>query len=68
MRSFLALGLLLALCASASAARVHHSQPQQGIVRSDPYAVPAYGSQEWERLHRLNTPRYDDPSKRSPGG
>jgi poly-D-alanine transfer protein DltD len=70
MRSVLALGLLIALCTSANAARVHRSQPQpqQVTVRPDPYAVPVYGSPEWERLHRLNTPSYDDPSKRSPGG
>jgi hypothetical protein len=71
MRSVLALGLLIALCTSANAARVHRSQPQQVTVRPapyDPYKVPAYGSPEWERLHRLNTPSYDDPSKRSPGG
>lgn len=72
MRSILALGLLLALCASADAAKVHHSRPLQAIAGPvpsyDPYRVPAYGSAEWQRLHLLNTPSYDDPSKRSPGG
>jgi hypothetical protein len=68
MRSALALGLLIALSTSANAARVHHSKPQQIIANPDPYMVPAYGSPEWERLHRLNMPSYDDPSKRSPGG
>jgi len=71
MRSVLALsalGLLIAFSASANAATVHHSKPQRVIANPDPYKVPAYGSPEWERLHRLNIPSYDDPSKRSPGG
>ena len=33
MRSVLALGLLTTLCASASAATVHHSKPRHAIVR-----------------------------------
>ena len=33
MRSVLALGLLITLCASASAATVHHSKPRHAIVR-----------------------------------
>jgi hypothetical protein len=78
MRSVLVLGLLLTLTASANAARVHHARPLHafaGPVPSagpapsyDPYRVPAYGSPEWERLHRENMPSYDDPSKQSPGG
>jgi hypothetical protein len=74
MRSVLALGLLLALSASADAARarVHHARPLNAIAGPvpsyDPYRVPAYGSPEWERLHRENMPSYDDPSKQSPGG
>jgi hypothetical protein len=78
MRYILALGLLLALSASADAARLHHARsplhaiagpvPSYGPVPSDPYRVPAYGSPEWERLHRENMPSYDDPSKQSPGG
>ena len=70
MRSFLALGLLIALCASASAASVHHSKPQHVIVRPSQDTVgpsqdmiPVYGSPEWERLHREDIPSYDDPSK-----
>ena len=72
MRSILVLGVLLGLCATADAAKLHHSRsPLQAIAGPmpyDPYRVPAYGSAEWERLHLLNTPSYDDPSKRSPGG
>ena len=43
MRSFLALGLLITLCASASAATVHHSEPRHVIVHpSRGYAVPGW--------------------------
>ena len=66
--TLLALGLLIALSVSADAARVQRSKPQQVTVSPDPYKIPAYGSPEWERLHRLNIPSYDEPSKRSPGG
>jgi len=59
MRCVLALGLLIALCASASAARVHHSKPRHVIVPSsqgvDPRFPPVLQDQ---------TPSYDDPSKR----
>ena len=65
--ALLALGLLIALSASADAAKMQRSKPQQVTVSPDPYKVPAYGSPEWERLQRLNIPSYDDPSKRSPG-
>jgi len=33
MRSVLILGFLIALCASANAARVHHSKPRHFMVR-----------------------------------
>jgi hypothetical protein len=58
MRSVLALGLLIALCASANAARVHHSKPRHVIVRPsqgvDPRFPPVLQDQ---------TPSYNDPSK-----
>ena len=58
MRSVLAFGLLIALCASAYAARVHHSKPRHVIVRPsqgmDPRFPPVLQDQ---------TPSYDDPSK-----
>jgi hypothetical protein len=42
MRSVLALGLLIALCASANAAaRGHHAKPRQGIVRPGRPAIPS---------------------------
>jgi hypothetical protein len=58
MRSVLALGLLIALCASADAARMHHAKPRQVTVRPvqspDPRDPPVLQDQ---------TPSYDDPSK-----
>ena len=60
MRSFLASGLLITLCASASAATMHHSRhvPSQG------YTVPgwAYAAPR-SPIHYDDTPSYDDPSK-----
>jgi hypothetical protein len=63
MRSFLALGLLITLCASASAATMHHSR--HVIVRSSQgYADPskAYAAAR-PPIHYDDTPGYDDPSK-----
>jgi hypothetical protein len=41
MRSILALGVLIALCASANAAKVHRAKPHAGPVRTAaPVAVP----------------------------
>ena len=63
MRSFLALGLLITLCASASAATMHHSR--HIIVRpSQGYAGPgwAYAAPR-PSIHYDDTPSYDDPSK-----
>lgn len=58
MRSVVALSLLLALCASAGAARVHHAKPRHVIAQPaqavDPRFPPVLQDQ---------TPRYDDPSK-----
>jgi hypothetical protein len=58
MRSVLALSLLIALYASANAARLHHAKPRHVIVRSsqpvDPRFPPVLQDQ---------TPSYDDPSK-----
>src|SRR5258708_21177791 len=58
MRSVLAFGLLIALYASANAARVHHFKPRHVTVRPsqgvDPRFPPVLQDQ---------TPSYDDPSK-----
>jgi hypothetical protein len=58
MRSFLALGLLITLCTSASAATVHHSRhvivrPSQGWAYAAPRPPVDYD----------DTPSYNDPSK-----
>jgi hypothetical protein len=63
MRSFLALGLLIALCASAGAATKHHARhvifhPGQGYaVLGSAYAAPR------PPIHYDDNPSYDDPSK-----
>ena len=58
MRSVLILGFLIALCASANAARVHHPKPRHVIVHpsqgADPHFPPVLQDQ---------TPSYNDPSK-----
>jgi hypothetical protein len=59
MRSFLALGLSITLCASASAATLHHSRhhvivhPSQGWAYAAPRPPTDYD----------DTPSYNDPSK-----
>ncbi|WP_245474625.1 hypothetical protein [Bradyrhizobium sp. Leo121] len=65
MRTFLALGLLITLSASASAASLHHFRPEHVIIPPGPvYAVP-----RWEfaaprpLMHYDDTPSYNDPSK-----
>jgi hypothetical protein len=63
MRSVLTLGLLIALCASANATTLHHSKPRHVIVSPSQDTTPVFGSPEWARLHREDTPSYDDPSK-----
>ena len=67
MRSLLSLGLLLALCASASAATVHHPRHDL-IARSGEaflgYAVPRSASAAaGPTVRHDDTPSYDDPSK-----
>jgi hypothetical protein len=62
MRSFLALGLLIALCASASAATARHSRhvivhhEHAHAVRGWAYAAP-------RPVHYDDAPSYNDPSK-----
>jgi hypothetical protein len=53
MRSVLALGLLITLCASANAATVHRSKPPEGHLRPDQrvtvpkgYAVPGWTDEQ----------------------
>ena len=70
MRSLLAVGLLMTLCASASAATVHHPR-HHVITRQDvitrqafDYAVPRWAHAAAGLSVRYDdTPRYDDPSR-----
>jgi hypothetical protein len=79
MRVVLALGLLLALCASADAAKAHHAKSRHMIVREGrafpwrspapgwayaPLGSPLYRSYAAPRPDPYDdTPSYDDPSK-----
>ena len=76
MRAVLALGLLIALGASADAKTArHHSKPQLDIARPSQAVIPAYVTPDGVRIYRddsvqggLRTdhddpPAYDDPSK-----
>jgi hypothetical protein len=79
MRVVLALGLLLALCASADAARAHHSKSRHVIIHEGrafpwgsavpgwayaPLGSPLYRSYAAPRPDPYDdTPSYDDPSK-----
>jgi len=60
MRSVLALGLLITLCASADAATVPHSKPPHVIVRHSQDVIPRFAVPP---VHYDDTPSYDDPSK-----
>jgi hypothetical protein len=58
MRCVLALGILIALSASADAARVHRSKPQHLVVRPSQSVDPRYPP-----VLQDQTPSYNDPSK-----
>ncbi len=69
MRSFLALGLLIALCAPAGAATAHHAKPRHVVVHhsrglSFGYADPgrAYAAPRPPAYYN-DVPSYNDPSK-----
>jgi len=63
MRSFLVMGLLITLCASASAATARH--PRHVIVHPDQaYTVPGWAYEPVRPpVQYGDTPSYDDPSK-----
>jgi hypothetical protein len=55
-RSILAFGLLIGLCASANAAKLHHGKPPEGhlhggqpVTAPGSYAVPGWTEQETRR-------------------
>jgi hypothetical protein len=61
MRSVLALGLLITLCTSANAARVHHFKPRHDvIVRHSQGVSPRF---VFAPAKYDDTPSYNDPSK-----
>jgi hypothetical protein len=59
MRYFLALGLLISLCASASAATVHHSRHDVIVHSGQTWAYAA----SRPPVHYDDAPSYNDPSK-----
>ena len=74
MRSVLASGLLIALCASANAAAGrHHAKSQHVIVRPSQTVIPSYATPGGVyrddsvpgglRTYHDDPPAYDDPSK-----
>ena len=80
MRSILALSLLIALCGSANAARVHHAhgrhaiaRPNQGMIASDPASGFAYAPFGPPRHYRpapynnFNEPYYGASQGYAPG-
>jgi len=58
MRFVLALGLLIAVVASANAAKVHHAKPRHVIVRPSQRVDPRFPP-----VLQDQTPSYNDPSK-----
>ena len=73
MRFVLALGLLVALTASANAARVHHAKSRHAIVRPSQAVIPSYISPSGARIYRdyfvmggLRTDHDDPPATTTP--
>jgi hypothetical protein len=69
MRSFVALALLMTLCASANATTVHHAKPRHVIVHPSRGLILRHAIPRWAytppppSLHHDDTPSYNDPSK-----
>jgi hypothetical protein len=65
MRAFLALGLLIALSASANAASMHRLRRHHVITSPGPvYAIPGREfAAPRPPVHYDDTPSYNDPSK-----
>jgi hypothetical protein len=62
MRSFLALGLLITLCASAGAATARHSR-HVIVHQGHEYAIPGWTYAAPRPVHYGDAPSYNDPSK-----
>ena len=58
MRSFLALGLLITMCASASASTMHHSRTHNAVF-NPPSATSGFAAAP---IHYNYSPSYDDAS------
>ena len=59
MRAVLALSLLIAFCATADAAKVHHAKPPRHVIlQSSPPVDPRFPP-----VLQDQTPSYNDPSK-----
>jgi hypothetical protein len=63
MRAILTLSLLVIFCASAEAAKVRNSRLRNDIPVRVQGLSPDLSAQERQRLHDINIPSYDDPSK-----
>jgi hypothetical protein len=69
MRSFLALSMLMTLCASASAATVHHTITRHHVIVRPSQGFQGYAGPGWASaapppaIHYDDTPSYNDPSK-----
>jgi len=63
MRSFLALGLLITLCASANAATVHDSRTNRLVFIPRSVALSFAAVPGRPPIHYNNTPSYNDPSR-----
>jgi hypothetical protein len=65
MRSFLTLGFLITLCASANASTVHPSHTQHLAFVPPGMASNIAGGPGWAYppTHYNDTPSYDDPSR-----
>jgi hypothetical protein len=63
MRSFLALGMLITLCASASAATVHHSRTHHSAFISPSVASSFAAVPGWAYPPIHYTASYNDPSQ-----
>ncbi len=60
MRSILALGLLLIMCASANAVATHHSRPRQVIVRPSQHVIVPPGQEVTTPGARVAVPGWSD--------
>ena len=73
MRPVLALGLLMALCAPAEAAGMHHRTPPLRSPAVSSQGFPDRTASGWSygappaNLRYDDTPSYNDPSKRGGG-